>query len=221
MTLYGHYIFYLLVAVASSSPCPAPSIRKRQFAPPMMGGGMMASGYPGVGFGFDNYFYPDPSYGLGMGSAAAASASAAASNENMVGNSLAQIDNSTNMQESNIEYPGESRIAGNTGTSVSGDNNDIMPVINAPVTVIINDSDTGKNKQRIQPPPSQRFMPPRPRLPYPFMRPQLQPQMVSPMMTRFPNTQPAAAFGRFNPHNARIQRLVAYALQVSQQQQFH
>lgn len=215
MTLYGHYIFYLLVAVASGSPCPAPSIHKRQFAPPMMGGGggMMASGYPGVGFGFDNYFYPDPSYGLGMGSAA--------SNENMVGNSLAQIDNSTNMQESNIEYPGESRIAGNTGTSVSGDNNDIMPVINAPVTVIINDSDPDKNKQHIQPRPSQRFMPPRPRLPYPFMRPQLQPQMVSPMMTRFPNTQPAAAFGRLSPYNARIQRLVAYALQVSRQQQFH
>ncbi|KAJ2595180.1 hypothetical protein GGF39_003934, partial [Coemansia sp. RSA 1721] len=57
---------------------------------------------------------------------------------NLVGNSQTTIDDSVNLTDNSIEYPDDSELTGNTGTAVSGNNNDIMPIINAPVTVIIN-----------------------------------------------------------------------------------
>ncbi|KAJ1859662.1 hypothetical protein LPJ73_001749, partial [Coemansia sp. RSA 2703] len=66
---------------------------------------------------------------------------AAAPVVNSVGNSDTTIDDSINLTDNSIDYPDDSQLTGNTGTAVSGNNNDIMPIINAPVTVIINNND--------------------------------------------------------------------------------
>ncbi|KAJ1665917.1 hypothetical protein IW140_002843 [Coemansia sp. RSA 1813] len=72
--------------------------------------------------------------------------------DNLVGNSFAQIDDSTNIDNSSVEYPGDTQMTDNTGTAVSGNNNDIMPIINAPVTVIINSDDNNDSKNLRRPP---------------------------------------------------------------------
>ncbi|KAJ2786722.1 hypothetical protein GGI15_001300 [Coemansia interrupta] len=66
---------------------------------------------------------------------------AAAQVANSVGNTDTTIDDSINLTDNSIDYPDDSQLTGNTGTAVSGNNNDIMPIINAPVTVIINNND--------------------------------------------------------------------------------
>ncbi|KAJ2848317.1 hypothetical protein IWW36_003369 [Coemansia brasiliensis] len=73
---------------------------------------------------------------------------AAPNNDNLVGNSVAQVDDSINVNDTDIQYPGESQLTDNTGTAVSGNNNDIAPIINAPVTVIINSNEDDHEDKR-------------------------------------------------------------------------
>ncbi|KAJ2003744.1 hypothetical protein H4R26_002899 [Coemansia thaxteri] len=119
------------------------------------------------------------------------------------------------MDQTNIEYPDETQMTGNTGTAVSGNNNDIMPIINAPVTVIINSSDNSRHRQtgsHVSPPslpqmqqPAQRPAPVQARVPDPASwantTPPQQPQLLADMS---------------DPFGMRIQQLIAYALAMSQ-----
>ncbi|KAJ2414843.1 hypothetical protein H4218_001329 [Coemansia sp. IMI 209128] len=135
---------------------------------------------------------------------------------NLAGNSITQIDDSTNSSLTNIEYPDDTQMTGNTGTAVSGNNNDIMPIINAPVTVIITSADNDHHSHPAggrasgttpQPPPLSQQLP---------MWQQQQTWAV-------PGGQPAQQVAPpypgqvgVDPFGDRIQQLIAYALAVSQ-----
>ncbi|KAJ2404235.1 hypothetical protein GGF41_007246 [Coemansia sp. RSA 2531] len=155
---------------------------------------------------------------------------------NLAGNSITQIDDSTNNSLTNIEYPDDTQMTGNTGTAVSGNNNDIMPIINAPVTVIINNTENDHHRhpaggmtpvEAPHPPPLSPQLPiwqqqqqtPQtwgvPKQPdnVPGGQPVQQPMVPSvqqPMAPSFPGQVGVDPFGD------RIQQLIAYALAVSQ-----
>ncbi|KAI9506099.1 hypothetical protein BX070DRAFT_219318 [Coemansia spiralis] len=119
--------------------------------------------------------------------------------DNFVGNNFAQIDDTTNIDATNVEYPDDTQMTDNTGTAVSGNNNDVMPIINAPVTVIIN-SNESKNSKHPSP---------------------LAPQITQPQMWNQQQPYPflyadPAQGSAIDPFSARIQQLVAYALAVGQ-----
>ncbi|KAJ2910344.1 hypothetical protein GGI21_000966 [Coemansia aciculifera] len=138
---------------------------------------------------------------------------------NLAGNTLTQIDNSTSSSLTNIEYPDETQMTGNTGTAVSGNNNDIMPIINAPVTVIINSSEDSHRRHHAgsKPPPVA--------MPAANAGPAWQPSLAQPS-----NAVPGGSFfqqpvsplppypeqANVDPFGERIQQLIAYALSVSQ-----
>ncbi|KAJ2490764.1 hypothetical protein IWW37_002867 [Coemansia sp. RSA 2050] len=145
---------------------------------------------------------------------------------NLAGNSITQIDDSTNSSLTNIEYPDDTQMTGNTGTAVSGNNNDIMPIINAPVTVIITNADNDHHSHPAggkmpvsapQPPPLS------PQLPV-WQQQQQQQQQQPPQTWAIPGGQPvqqplAPPYpGQVDadPFGSRIQQLIAYALAVSQ-----
>ncbi|KAJ2801918.1 hypothetical protein H4R20_003486 [Coemansia guatemalensis] len=158
---------------------------------------------------------------------------------NLVGNSLTQIDDSVNVSNTDIDYPGDSELTGNTGTAVSGNNNDIMPIINAPVTVIINSDhqDNSHNHPRPQSPPSPSppSLPSLGGLPPPSLGAFPQQLPVPATQSRLSHIPGSATNGRpfagqwpapplpNNPANeamdpvaARIQQLVSHALAMSQ-----
>ncbi|KAJ2796507.1 hypothetical protein H4R21_004683, partial [Coemansia helicoidea] len=60
---------------------------------------------------------------------------------NLAGNSLTNIDDSVSVNNVDVAYPGDAELTGNTGTAVSGNSNAVMPIINAPVTVIVNSAE--------------------------------------------------------------------------------
>ncbi|PIA16583.1 hypothetical protein COEREDRAFT_81231 [Coemansia reversa NRRL 1564] len=150
---------------------------------------------------------------------------------NLVGNSLTQIDDSVNVSNTDIDYPGNSELTGNTGTAVSGNNNEIMPIINAPVTVIINpDHHDSLHKHPVPQSPLSDRMPP----PSLSASPQQQQPVpaTQPALSQVPgsaeNGQPLArqwpeppllnnpADGAVDPFAARIQQLILYAIAMSQ-----
>ncbi|KAJ2687460.1 hypothetical protein IWW39_002932 [Coemansia spiralis] len=137
---------------------------------------------------------------------------------NLAGNSITQIDDSTNSSLTNIEYPDDTQMTGNTGTAVSGNNNDIMPIINAPVTVIITSADNDHHSHpaggRVagstpQPPPLSQQLPMWQQQQQTWAVPGGQPalQQVAP---------PYPGQVGVDPFGDRIQQLIAYALAVSQ-----
>ncbi|KAJ2546544.1 hypothetical protein EV175_005556 [Coemansia sp. RSA 1933] len=140
--------------------------------------------------------------------------------DNLVGNNFAQIDDSTNIDNSSVEYPGDTQMTDNTGTAVSGNNNDIMPIINAPVTVIINSDD---NTSRKMPHPTESRSPPPVPAFQPDSAPKLSPQddaVLSALASLSPTqlSQLLAANPAPDSLVPPIQRLIEYALAVSQSQ---
>ncbi|KAJ2612451.1 hypothetical protein H4S08_002696 [Coemansia sp. RSA 1365] len=150
---------------------------------------------------------------------------------NLVGNSLTQIDDSVNVSNTDIDYPGNSELTGNTGTAVSGNNNEIMPIINAPVTVIINPDHHDGLHSHLSPqsPLSDRMAPPslgaspQQQQPVPVTQPAFSqvPGLAEngqPLAGQWPGTPPLnnPANGAADPFAARIQQLILYAIEMSQ-----
>ncbi|KAJ2747640.1 hypothetical protein GGI20_000289 [Coemansia sp. BCRC 34301] len=143
---------------------------------------------------------------------------------NLAGNTLTQIDDSTNNAMTSIDYPDDTQMTGNTGTAVSGNNNDIMPIINAPVTVIINNGEDGHRHHAGAP------HPPAPANAAPmWQKQQQQPSQQAWAVPTQPGgfvqgappvqqpvTPPYPAQANMDPFGDRIQQLIAYALAVSQ-----
>ncbi|KAJ1734721.1 hypothetical protein LPJ61_000923 [Coemansia biformis] len=131
---------------------------------------------------------------------------------NLAGNSLTQVDNGVSVNDIDVEYPGDSELTGNTGTAVSGNGNDIMPIINAPVTVIVNSGESG-TRHRLPPPlGSSAAAAPGAALgtwPLPGSAAGGLQRPVPPYVT---GSDPWAT----DPFSDRIQQLVAYALAASQ-----
>ncbi|KAJ2702662.1 hypothetical protein FB645_004197 [Coemansia sp. IMI 203386] len=153
---------------------------------------------------------------------------------NLVGNSQTTIDDSVNLTDNSIEYPDDSELTGNTGTAVSGNNNDIMPIINAPVTVIINGAGNSgrQNTGQIassatgqpaagawaEPQQQQQQRPMQRTAQQPFQQP-LQQQPVFQAANPEPilaAPQVAVTQPQSSPIDANLQKLIEYALMVSQ-----
>ncbi|KAJ1958301.1 hypothetical protein EC988_000385 [Linderina pennispora] len=128
---------------------------------------------------------------------------AAASNN--VGNSVANIDSSTNIINTEIEYPDDTQMTDNTGTAVSGNNNDVMPIINAPVTVIVNEAPS--NHQQANPAPVA-----------PWEHPPGHPNASQVAGQQPPAGTPLQQQPPVDPFTANIQNLIAYALALRQSQ---
>ncbi|KAJ1871795.1 hypothetical protein LPJ55_003627 [Coemansia sp. RSA 990] len=134
---------------AASAAWPAADIAPTDVNSSSMGGFDGALGQDGLGGQLpidSSGVWPNDSLMGGMTSGSSLG-TAPPSSDNLVGNSLAQIDDSVNINDTDIQYPGESQLTDNAGTAVSGNNNDIAPIINAPVTVIINSDDDHNSKQ--------------------------------------------------------------------------
>ncbi|KAJ1737761.1 hypothetical protein LPJ72_000167 [Coemansia sp. Benny D160-2] len=152
-------VFAVLFGVARAAPVPGPALERRQTEIAENSGDALDSG-------LDAPFDPSFDGGAGSGTADAwadppdagvDTAPLDRQADNLVGNSFAQIDDSTNIDNSSIEYPGGTQMTDNTGTAVSGNNNDIMPILNAPVTIVINSNNDKAAKRR---PPSEPQPPP-------------------------------------------------------------
>ncbi|KAJ2057942.1 hypothetical protein GGI17_005343 [Coemansia sp. S146] len=209
----------VLALVAHSAPCPH-NIDKRQLD---LLGELADSSVPEVAITDDTQ--PSPV------AADTADVLTPDTVNNLAGNSLTQIDDSTNNALTNIEYPDDTQMTGNTGTAVSGNNNDIMPIINAPVTVIINNTENDHHSH----PAGDRALVGAPHPPplspqWPMWQQQQQqqqplqawgvpaqpdnvpggPPVQQPMVPPYPGQMGVDPFGD------RIQQLIAYALAVSQ-----
>ncbi|KAJ2452520.1 hypothetical protein EV183_002893 [Coemansia sp. RSA 2336] len=145
------------------------------------------------------------------------------SNDNLVGNSLAQIDDSVNISDTDIQYPGDSQLTDNAGTAVSGNNNDIAPIINAPVTVIINSDDDHNSKQLPQALPDS-AIPAATQLAKAMALAQVSAfqkgrlaSPASPLQVPGPASPQAAAMNQapVDDVSARIEQLVSYAIVLS------
>ncbi|KAJ2660013.1 hypothetical protein IWW48_003176 [Coemansia sp. RSA 1200] len=143
-------VFAVLFGVARAAPFPGSVLERRQTEITENSGDALDSG-------LDASF--DPSFDGGSGSGAADvwadppdagvdTAPLERQADNLVGNSFAQIDDSTNIDNSSTEYPGDTQMTDNTGTAVSGNNNDIMPILNAPVTIVINSNNDKAARKR-------------------------------------------------------------------------
>ncbi|KAJ1793435.1 hypothetical protein LPJ59_004723 [Coemansia sp. RSA 2399] len=225
-------LFVVLFGFARAAPCPGPMLEKRQ---------------PGLdddlGDTLDTSSF-DTAFGEGPGSGAtdtwadpnsetANAAPVDVGADNLVGNNFAQIDDSTNIDNSSVEYPGDTQMTDNTGTAVSGNNNDIMPIINAPVTVIINSGDNKRNRKppatgsRASPPASSAQPDGAPKLGTQQAAAlsalaSLPPAQLGQLLMEYPGLQQQLSFylnAAYNEPDAPvspIQRLVEYALAVSQ-----
>ncbi|KAJ2521335.1 hypothetical protein GGI11_002043 [Coemansia sp. RSA 2049] len=143
-------VFAVLFGVARAAPVPGPALERRQTEIAENSGDALDSG-------LDAPFDPSFDGGAGSGTADAwadppdagvDTAPLDRQADSLVGNSFAQIDGSTNIDNSSIEYPGDTQMTDNTGTAVSGNNNDIMPILNAPVTIVINSNNDKAAKRR-------------------------------------------------------------------------
>ncbi|KAJ2856254.1 hypothetical protein J3B02_001707 [Coemansia erecta] len=133
---------------------------------------------------------------------------------NLVGNSETTIDDSINLTDNSIDYPDDSELTGNTGTAVSGNNNDIMPIINAPVTVIINSAggdSKGQSAGQLAPPLAG---PPIVNSASTTSQQQSLPQQQQQQQQQQVQQQQQQQL--YSPLDANIQNLIQYALLVSQ-----
>ncbi|KAJ2323417.1 hypothetical protein GGI00_005631 [Coemansia sp. RSA 2681] len=216
----------ILALVAHSAPCP--HIDKRQLD---MLGELAADIAPEAVVADGTQLYPP----LAADTLDTAAALTSDTTNNLAGNTLTQIDDSANNSTTNIEYPDDTQMTGNTGTAVSGNNNDIMPIINAPVTVIINNSENShRHHAGGKPLPAAEGAPHPPMPPNagPMWQQQQQQQPSPPQAWAAPIQPGGAASGaplvqqpvdlpypaqaNADPFTDRIQQLIAYALAVSQ-----
>ncbi|KAJ2786196.1 hypothetical protein H4R18_000043 [Coemansia javaensis] len=196
--MHGGAVVAALALVLAGASCAAPlshiGPRQADTAPP--------DGYGDPVFAGDDVL-PDPAAADAFGGWApdAQADPQMGAVDNLVGNSFAQIDDSVNVNDVDIEYPGDAELTGNAGTAVSGNSNQIMPIINAPVTVIVSQDDALQPAGKGVPQQHQHH------------HHHHQQQARPPVAPALAQAQWVAAN---DPFGDRIQQLIAYALAVSQ-----